>query len=110
MTDQVADKPSLPSLKIVDVDWGSLEPGVAAYANNLLSLFDGQSVHVIFAQANPPIIYGKDETERLAQLDKVTSLAVSPVARLVIPLENFRAMLRALQDQLIKIDELIKKP
>jgi hypothetical protein len=107
MTDEIASKTPLYA-KMVKVNWAEIEPGLAVYADNLITLFDGKSMHVTFAQMSPPLIFGANEAEKQAQLNKISSVVPIPVARLVIPLEAFRTMLHALQEQLDKIDTLLK--
>jgi hypothetical protein len=107
MTDQIANKMPI-SAKMVAVNWAAMEPGLVAYANNLTAQFDGKSVHLAFVQVNPPLIFGANDAEKQEQLNKISSVPALPVARLVVPLEDFRTMVRALQEQLSKIDTLIK--
>ena len=105
MTDEIANKTPVP-IKMVKVNWAEIEPGLVAYANNLTAQFDGKSVHLTFVQVNPPLIFGANEAEKQEQLSKISSIPALPVARLVVPLEDFRTMVRALQEQLDKIDNL----
>jgi hypothetical protein len=104
MTDQASNKSPIPS-KMVEVHWA--ESGLAVFANNLIAQFDGTSIHLTFAQINPPLIVGTTDAEKQKQLDKISSVMAMPVARLVVPLENFRNMVRALQEQLDQVDRVV---
>ena len=104
MTDQAANK--TPVAKMVEVQW--MEAGLATFANNLAFQFDGRSVYLTFAQVSPPLLVGKDQATIKDRFDKISSVTALPVARVVIPMDDFRNMLHILQTQLEKIDQLPK--
>jgi hypothetical protein len=87
--------------KLVPIEWP--EAGIAAYANHLLASFEQGVVHLTFCQLNPPAIVGSDE-EKQKRLDKIESLKALPVARLAIPMDAYRTMLRIMSEHLTTIN------
>jgi len=89
--------------KIVRVEWP--EFGVPQCANQLVASFDGGSMYLMFCQTSPPVILGTQE-EQQKQLDQIESVKALPVARLVVSLDAFRAMLQLLQEQMARISTI----
>jgi 2-methylisocitrate lyase-like PEP mutase family enzyme len=86
--------------KVIRVEWP--EFGMPACANQLVASSDGSSMYLMFCQVSPPVIVGTQE-EQQKQLDQIESLKALPVARVVVSLDAFRAMLQVLQDQMARI-------
>jgi hypothetical protein len=105
MPDETTTTTPNPS-KMVEVKWG--EPGPAVYANNLCIQFDGASIHLTFAQMNPPLVIGTTEQEIKTGFEKISSIAATPIVRLVIPFDAFRAMFRVIRDNMEKIEKISK--
>jgi hypothetical protein len=105
MTEDTTTQPKMQT-KIVPLIWG--EPGTATLANQVVLQYDGNLIFLTFGQANPPVIWGDTEGEKQQQLDKVQSIVVAPVIRLVMAPENFRAVVEACQKHLAIIDGMDK--
>jgi 2-methylisocitrate lyase-like PEP mutase family enzyme len=101
MADQTSDK--LHGQKLVPIEWPD-SSGAAQYANHLLAQRDGNSMYLSFCQVNPPHLIGAAE-EIEEQLERIKSLQAVLVARLVIPLDSFRAMFEVLQRQMTIMEE-----
>jgi hypothetical protein len=86
--------------KVIPVEWP--EFGMPECANQLVAAFDGSSVYLMFCQVCPPVIFGTQE-EQQKQLDRIESVKALPVARLVVSLDAFRAMLKVLQEHMDRI-------
>jgi hypothetical protein len=108
MADQTTSKTPVSQKMAPKVNWSEMEPCLGVYANQLMAQYDGQSLHLVFAQVNPPFTVGKTEEEVKEWLASLSLLKAIPVARLVIPLNSVRDMLRVLQEQLNKIDKIAK--
>jgi len=106
MTDQTANKTPI-TFKQVEVQWPE-QPALAMYANNLAIQYDGKAFHLIFAQVLAPLVLRKTEEEVRQRYEEISSVSAIPVARLVISVEDVRNMLHNIQDQLNKVDALIK--
>jgi len=96
-----------PKGKMVPLVWG--ESGTAVFANQAVIQYDGNLVYLTFGQANPPVLIGSTEEEKQQQLDKVQSIVVSPVIRLVMAPESFRAVVEACQKHLAIVDKITKQ-
>lgn len=107
MSEETTTTAPTPDFKLVQVKWPS-EPGGAIYSNSLCFQYDGNSVLLTFAQINPPIALGKDEEETKTLREAISSVAAIPVVRLVIPMQNFVAMLRNIHEQMDKIEKMPK--
>jgi len=105
MTDQAANKPMIATKKI-PINW--VEPGLAMFANNVASQSDGKAIYLTFAQISPPFLIGKDEATVKQEFDKISSVSALPVVRLVIPVDDYRIIVRTLQAQLEQLDQLSK--
>lgn len=100
------DKGVQPVGKIVPLVWE--EPGLAVLANQALLQFDGNLVYLTFGQTKPPLITGDTEEEKREQLEKVHSIAVSPVARIAMTADGFRAVAGIVQKHLALIENIEK--
>jgi len=89
--------------KFVPLEWPD-SSGTALYANNLLAQCDGNFMYLSFCQVNPPYLLGTVE-EKQKQLEQIKSLQAALVARLVIPVDAFRAMFEVLQQQVAMMKE-----
>jgi hypothetical protein len=107
MPDEITTTTPNPDYKLVPVKW-PVDPGAAIYANNLCVQFDGTAIFLTYAQVNPPLAVGKDEGETKGLQDSITSVIATPVVRLVIPLSNFRVMLAMIQQNMDKIEKMVK--
>jgi len=106
-TEAMAEETGMQPLgKIVPLVWS--EAGMAVLANHAFLQFDGSLVYLTFGQANPPVVLGETEEEKRQQLDKVHSITVSPVIRIAMPPENFRALTEALQKHLALVEKVEK--
>jgi hypothetical protein len=101
MAEEVSEKP-VP-YKMVPLVWG--DAGAAIYADNVLAQYDGKVVHLTFGQARPPMITGQTDEERESQLNEVKFVVVTPVAKLAMPAENFRAIVASLQQHIATIEK-----
>lgn len=106
MSHQPANVTPIPT-NAVKVQW-IIPPGADVYVNQLLAQYDGNLIHLMFAQVNPPFVPGTTEAERQDQLDKISSVPAIPIGRFVVPLENFRRMVDVLQKHLEQIEKLTK--
>jgi 2-methylisocitrate lyase-like PEP mutase family enzyme len=88
--------------KVVRIEWP--EFGMPECANHLVASCDGISMYLMFCQISPPVIVGTQE-EKQKQLDPIESIKALPVARLVIPLDAFRAMVQMLQEHMDRISK-----
>ena len=102
MTEEVGS--AQPKAKIVPVVWS--DPGSSVFANQAVVQYDGNLVYLAFGQANPPVISGDTEEEKQQQLDKIHSIVVSPVIRLVMAPESFRAVVKVLRSHLERMDNM----
>jgi hypothetical protein len=93
--------------KLVPLVWG--EPGMVAFANQVIVQYDGNLVFLTFGQANPPVILGETEEEKQRLLEKIQSIVVAPVVRLVMAPENFRSVVEAFQKHLALVDKIAKQ-
>jgi hypothetical protein len=91
--------------KLVLVEWP--EVGVATHANQLMAQTDGSSMYLTFCQLNPPVVLGTPE-ERQRQLDQLKSVKAIPIAKLVIPLDAFREMLRVIQESMGRLESSVE--
>ena len=107
MADETAPTAPTPDFKLVPVKW-PLDPGPAIYANNLCVQFDGASILLTFAQVNPPLAVGKDDDETKGLQDSITSVTATPVVRVIVPLPNFHVMLAMIQQNMEKIEKIVK--
>jgi hypothetical protein len=104
MAEETSSQPRMAT-KIVPLAWS--EPaGMAVFANQAMCQYDGNVVFLTFGQANPPIILGETEEEKQQQLDKVQSIAVASVVRLVMAPASFRTLVEAFQKHLAMIDQI----
>ena len=99
MTDEVTK-----AHKVVPIEWP--EGGIASYANQLVAVFDGNTVYLTFCQLPPPMVIGS-EAERQEQLKAIASVKALPVCRLAVSLDSLRAMVAILEEQLEKIDKKV---
>jgi len=86
--------------RLVTIEWP--EPGVAAFANNLLAVSDGGTTYLTFCQIAPPILMGTEE-ERREQLQSLGSLKAQAVARIVVPVDTLAKMIGVLQKQIDRV-------
>ena len=93
-----------PTVKKVPLVW--IEPGAPIVANQAVVQYDGNLVYVTFGQSSPPLILGDTEEERRQQLDKINSIAVAPVIRLVMAPEHFRAVVEVFQRHVSIMDAI----
>jgi hypothetical protein len=84
-----------PQGKLVPLVWA--QAGTPVFANHVLAQYDGSSVFLTFGQASPPLIWGGTEEEKQGQLDRLQSVAISPVIHLVMTPEKFREIVEVLQ-------------
>ena len=108
MSDEPADKLVSPAGKMVDVQW-VVPHGPAIYVNQLLAQYDGDVVHLMFAQVGPPQVAGKNEEERQQNLEKVSTVPAIPIGRFAVPVNSLRRMVEVLQQHLQQIDKLPKQ-
>ena len=101
MADQTSNK--VLGQKLVPIEWPD-SSGAAQFTNHLLAQRDGNSMYLSFCQVNPPYVVGAAE-EIQEQLEQIKSLQATLVARLVIPLDSFRAMFEVLQRQMTMMEE-----
>jgi len=66
-------------------------------------------VYLTFGQANPPLILAQTDEDKQKQLDKVESIVVVPVIRLVMPFESFRNVVETFQKHLAMIEDIKKQ-
>jgi hypothetical protein len=85
------------------------QPVPAVFANNLQLTFDGSSVYLAFFQVTPPFVSGATEEEQRKPMDQIASVKAQPVVRLVMPLQLFREVARAVQEQLTRIESVLSK-
>jgi hypothetical protein len=90
--------------KTVPLVWH--EPGTSVFVNHVLAQFDGNSVYLVFGQANPPMIWGDTDEEKQRQLDQIQSVAILPVVRLAMAPQSFRAVAETIQKHLAMIDKI----
>ena len=95
-----------PKKKIVPIKWPAV--GAAAYANNLVAQFDGDSVRLVFTQVSSPYFTGEGP-EKQEQLDRLEHVEAIKVAELAVPLKSFRVMLEVLQEHLSQIESRADK-
>jgi hypothetical protein len=88
--------------KAVKIRWPE-DPGPALYANNVVVQQDiSGMVHLIFFQANPPLLIGTvDEKEAF---DKTEAVDAKAIVRIVVPHAQLEGLARILQEhvQIIK--------
>lgn len=102
----MADQPleNVPRQKIVPIKWPTSDD-VALYANNLIVQHtpDGNFAYLSFYQVNPLYFVGTEE-ERQKQLEQVQSLPAVLVAKLVVPMDTFRAMFECFRQEMTVIE------
>ena len=90
--------------KMIKLVWG--EAAVTVFANQAVVQYDGSAVYLTFGQANPPVIWGETEEEKRQQLEKIDSVTVSPIIRLAMTPDSFRAIAEAMRKHLTTIDKV----
>jgi hypothetical protein len=101
MTDETTPK-TASSGKKLEIQW-LIPPGPEIYVNQLLAQYDGDVVHLMFAQVTAPAMIEKTEAEKEEILAKLPPLPAIPIGRFVVPVESFRRMVKVLQEHLKKI-------
>jgi len=107
MNNEAADKTVSPVGKMVDIQW-VIPPGPDIYVNQLLAQYDGDVVHLMFAQVSQPPMLGKTEEERQQILEKLSTLHAIPIGRFAVPVNSLRKMVEVLQQHLEQIDKFPK--
>lgn len=92
-----------PTPRMLPIEWP--EGGIVLFANNLVATSDGASSYLTFCQVSPPTIMGDNE-DRQHQLEHLKAIKAQPVARLVVPMQSLREMVRLLQQQIKTIDSI----
>jgi hypothetical protein len=107
MSDEATDKTVSPPERMLDVQW-VIPHGPAIYVNQLLAQYDGDVVHLMFAQVGPPQVAGKTEEEIQRNLEKLSTVPAIPIGRFAVPVNSLRRMIEVLQQHLEKIDKCPK--